>query len=191
MTRTKIKALWEQVIYLIYLIKVVWGKSQVGFCSKVHVLSDDSRLGGAAGKETDRSLHHGGRVYSLLWWLSKNITSLFYAFLFHVLPIPLGSAFRFKSSVVCLLRVPPTYFPHSWTITFKSGIWPVSSRFWCLWKTGIFPGHGVRNQVYFPSNGELAENYGLSLGYVVHLLLGRRHHKLESEATATWSGTTK
>ena len=66
MTRTKIKALWEQVIYLIYLIKVVWGNHRLAFVPKVHVLSDDSRLGGAAGKETDRSLHHGGRVYSLL-----------------------------------------------------------------------------------------------------------------------------
>jgi len=46
---------------------------------------------------------------------------------FHVFPSPLDSVSRFKSSVVCFFAVPPTCFPHTWTIIFKLGISPATS----------------------------------------------------------------
>jgi len=61
--------------------------SQVDFLSKVQVISDDSRLDGAEGKETHRSLHGEGWLTAYI--LSKSVTKVeFFPMFSEVLLIP-------------------------------------------------------------------------------------------------------
>ena len=89
----------------------------------------------------------------------NNITNLFYEWVFfHVLPSPLDSAFRFRSSVVCFCASAPTWFPHTWTPIFKFGVSPACHRFLMFWKTCIYPSIWCSDPSWFSVCGEMAEN---------------------------------